>query len=543
MNAPVDSALAEAAQPAASASSAPQSLLRFLTCGSVDDGKSTLIGRMLYECGAVFEDQLESLEKDSKKFGTDGENLDFALLVDGLSAEREQGITIDVAYRYFSTPRRAFIVADTPGHEQYTRNMATGASTADVAILLVDARKGILPQTRRHAFINSMLRVRHIIVAINKMDLVGFDKGVFDKIVADFKAMSAGLDFLSVVYIPLSARGGDNVTRPSTKTPWYSGPSLLSYLEEIDAENKDVASSDLLFPVQWVNRPDHTFRGFSGTIASGSVRPGDEIMAMPGEQTSRIARIVAADGDLEEAVAGQAVTLALTSEIDISRGDIVITPKTIAAEALGQVRAHVIWTSAASALAGSRYIIKLATSSVQARVDRLHHLLNIEDFKPLPAEIIPMNGVALITLALDKPLVVTRYKTNKMLGGFILIDRFSNETVAIGMIDEAAPTQGAGLPAAAVPVGISAMLRLWVDGFVGVSGSRTRLRLEAELAWRALTSVCLFLIGWVISGRAGIAFFIALADLAVRPLLFSLHRNYWNRRSRPADTNDQGGGI
>lgn len=533
-----------AADTQAAIASAPQSLLRFLTCGSVDDGKSTLIGRMLYECGAVFEDQLESLEKDSKKFGTDGENLDFALLVDGLSAEREQGITIDVAYRYFSTPRRAFIVADTPGHEQYTRNMATGASTADVAILLVDARKGILPQTRRHAFINSMLRVRHIIVAINKMDLVDFDKTIFDKIIADFKTVSTGLGFSSISYIPLSARSGDNVTKLSSKTPWYKGLPLIACLEEIDVSQVEAAEGEFLFPVQWVNRPDHTFRGFSGTIASGSIKAGDEIAALPGGQKSRVARIVTADGDLDKAIAGQTVTIALTSEIDISRGDLIARPNVAAAKALQSAPARVIWTSAVPALAGSRFIIKLANSSVQAKIASLHHLLDIEDFKPHQAERIPMNGVALVTLAFDKPLVVSDYKTNKMLGGFILIDRFSNETVAIGMIDQTADISALVAPeAVAAPLGFADRLRLRFEKFAGVAGSKARKRVHAEIAWRALTAAVLFLIAWAISRRPAVALAIAFVDLIARPLLYSLHRRYWGPRLRGGDTNDSGGGI
>ncbi len=541
MNAPVASTLQASALTAAAG---PQTLLRFLTCGSVDDGKSTLIGRMLYECGAVFDDQLDSLTKDSKKFGTDGENLDFALLVDGLSAEREQGITIDVAYRYFSTPRRAFIVADTPGHEHYTRNMATGASTADAAILLVDARKGILPQTRRHAFITSMLRVRHIIVAINKMDLVNYDAAVFNRIVEDFKTASAGLGFESVVYIPLAARSGDNVTRNSPKMLWYQGPSLLNYLEEIDATSQAASSGDFLFPVQWVNRPDDSFRGFSGTIAAGSVRPGDQIIS-PAGQRSHVSRIVSYDGDLDEAIAGQAVTLSLTSEIDVSRGDVLTSPAPLAVRHVQRVAAHVIWTSAVPALVGSRYIIKLATSSIQVRIDALHHLLNIEDFKPVHGGSIAMNSVALVTLALDKKLAVADYTSNKMLGGFILIDRFSNETAAIGMMTlsgdvNALVTQEIS---GATTLSATAQLRLRFEKMAGVAGSRTRWRFQAELAWRALTAVTLFVIAWAFSGNAGIAALIAAIDLIVRPLLYTLHRKYWMARWRAADTNDSGGGI
>ena len=521
-------------------------LLRFLTCGSVDDGKSTLIGRLLYECGAVFEDQLVSLEKDSKKFGTDGDNLDFALLVDGLSAEREQGITIDVAYRYFSSARRAFIVADTPGHEQYTRNMATGASTADLAILLIDARKGLLPQTRRHAFINSMLRVRHIVVAVNKMDLVGFDRAVFNRIVADFKQASAGLGFTSIVFIPIAARGGDNITKSSPNMPWHAGKPLLTYLEEIDVGDTQAATDDALFPVQWVNRPDHTFRGFSGTLASGSFKPGDEITALPSGRTSRIARIVTADGDLEEAVAGHAATIALTSEIDISRGDVIVASSQSTAKPQASIPARLIWTSAVPALAGSRFIIKLATASVQAKIEALHHLVNIEDYKPQAAERIAMNAVALVTLTLDKPIVVTDYAVNKTLGGFILIDRFSNETVAIGMIDRTADIdalKAAPVAVASESASLADRLRRRFEKIAGVAGSRTRRRFEAEVAWRVASTLCLFAIACAVTGSIVAGGAIALADLILRPILFSLHRRYWSQRLRAPDNNDSGGGI
>ena len=319
-----------------------QSLLRFFTCGSVDDGKSTLIGRLLYDSKAVFEDQLGALDKDSKKFGTQGDNLDFALLVDGLAAEREQGITIDVAYRYFSTPRRSFIVADTPGHEQYTRNMATGASTADLAVILIDARKGILPQTRRHSFIVSMLRVRRVVLAINKMDLVGFDESVFRRIVDEYRIAAVRLGFATIECIPISARDGDNVTTRSASMPWYNGPVLLDYLETVDVNIAAATDAPFRLPVQWVNRPNLDFRGFAGTIASGRISQGDEIIAQPSGRRSRVARIVTADGDLETAGAEQAVTLTLADEVDVSRGDVIVAANDRIA-ARRQITASLIW--------------------------------------------------------------------------------------------------------------------------------------------------------------------------------------------------------
>ncbi|MDB5571672.1 MAG: hypothetical protein JWN93_2855, partial [Hyphomicrobiales bacterium] len=425
------------------------SLLRFLTCGSVDDGKSTLIGRLLYECGAVFDDQLGALDRDSRKFGTQGDNLDFALLVDGLSAEREQGITIDVAYRYFATPRRSFIVADTPGHEQYTRNMATGASTADLAILLVDARKGILTQTRRHAFIVSMLRVRHVVLAVNKMDIVGFDQGVFQGIVRDFEAIAGGLGFTSVVAIPVSARDGDNVARRSERAAWHRGPCLLEHLESIDASEPVDASAGFVMPVQWVNRPDLDFRGFAGTIAGGVARKGDSVRVLPRGQRSAIARIVTHDGDLEEAVAGQSVTLTLADEVDVSRGDALASDAAQVRQG-AVVGAHLFWTAETPMRAGQRYLVKLGPFQTHAEVSAFHHSIDVNTYAPAPAETLPMNGVGLVTLTLDRPAVFADYADNRELGGFILIDRFSNETVAIGLVDAAAAARaraGAAAPA------------------------------------------------------------------------------------------------
>lgn len=532
-------------QAALTPSAAPQSLLRFLTCGSVDDGKSTLIGRILYECGAVFEDQLVTLEKESKKFGTDGDNLDFALLVDGLSAEREQGITIDVAYRYFSSPRRSFIVADTPGHEQYTRNMATGASTADLAVLLVDARKGILPQTRRHAFINSLLRVRHIVVAINKMDLVGFDRAVFESIVAGFMQIAGPLGFETITCIPLSARTGDNVTNKSARTPWYDGPALLEQLESIDIAPDARSGRDFLFPVQWVNRPDHTFRGFSGTIASGAVRTGDRIAAFRSGRSSRVTRIVTSDGDLGEAIAGQAVTLTLEDEIDISRGDVIGAPGTPSIRAADSIRAHLIWTAAVPGMNGSRYLLKLGTATVQARIEALNHLLDIEDYQPRMADRIGMNAVGFATLTLDTTVIAADYADNKMLGGFILIDRYSNETVAFGMIDDTAADRVAAPARNVAPQQkppVPALVRT-LQSVAGAPGSNRRQQFSADLAWRTISTFALFMIALAVTRNLLAAAGVAVLDCIVRPLLYRLHRRYWFTTRSPGDANDAGGGI
>ncbi len=427
--------LAAPPAPALQPQAAAPSLLRFITCGSVDDGKSTLIGRLLYDSKNVLDDQLATLDKDSKKFGTQGENIDFALLVDGLSAEREQGITIDVAYRYFATRRRSFIVADTPGHEQYTRNMATGASTAELAIILVDARKGILPQTRRHSFIVSMLGVKQIVVAINKMDLVDFDQGTFERLAGEYRAMAADLHFSSIVVIPLSARDGDNMTALSPRTPWYHGPSLLDHLERVDVGTQDQDAA-FRFPVQWVNRPNLDFRGFAGWVAAGHVKPGDMIMALPSGRSSRVERLVTADGDLKEARQGQSVTITLADEIDISRGDVLVK----AGDALkprSTLSVRLLWTSETPMPAqGGRYRLKLATSEANAEIASLNHVLDIHTFEKTYESGLAMNGIGLVTITLDKPLVTTPYRENRTLGAFILIDRITHETVAMGTVRE-----------------------------------------------------------------------------------------------------------
>ena len=410
-----------------------KSLLRFITCGSVDDGKSTLIGRLLYESKMIFEDQLTALEKDSKKVGTQGENIDFALLVDGLAAEREQGITIDVAYRFFATEHRKFIVADTPGHEQYTRNMATGASTADLAVLLIDARQGVLTQTKRHAFIASQLGVGHIVLAVNKMDLVDYSENVFNEIVEDFKAFAAQLDIPNLHAIPVSALVGDNVVDGSRFMPWYEGPSLLGYLEGVDVEAEET-SLPFRMPVQWVNRPDLDFRGYAGRIAGGIIRPGDDIRVLPSGKQSKIARIVTMDSDLDEAVSGQSVTLTLTDEIDISRGDVIATSET-PPEISDQFDTTIIWLSEEPMLPGRSYRMKTSSRLVSATVNAPKHKTDVNTLQKLPAKTLQLNEIGNCTLAVDRPIAFDSYAENRQTGSFILIDRMTNNTVGMGMIN------------------------------------------------------------------------------------------------------------
>jgi bifunctional enzyme CysN/CysC len=413
-------------------------LLRFITCGSVDDGKSTLIGRLLYESKGLFEDQLAALDSDSRRHGTQGENIDYALLLDGLSAEREQGITIDVAYRFFSTDKRKFIVADCPGHEQYTRNMATGASTADLAVVLVDARKGLLTQTRRHSYIVSLLGIRHVLLAVNKMDLVEYDQTVFDEIVAGYRELAEQLGIPNVTAIPLSALNGDNLLLRSPETSWYQGPSVLEYLESVEIGGH---GSDIGFrlPVQWVNRPDRTsqeqdFRGFAGTIAAGAVKPGDEIVALPSGRRSKITRVIGADGDASDATTGQAITLTLADELDISRGD-VIAAASQPSQVADQFAAHVLWMGEQPLLPGRPYWLKIGARTVSASVTEIKHKVDVNTQDQLAAKHLELNEVGYCNLYLDHAIPFESYADNRELGGFILIDRQSNATVAAGTID------------------------------------------------------------------------------------------------------------
>ena len=410
-----------------------KSLLRFLTCGSVDDGKSTLIGRLLYDTKLLFEDTLASLERDSKKFGTTGDDIDFALLVDGLEAEREQGITIDVAYRFFATDKRKFIVADTPGHEQYTRNMATGASNSELAVILIDARKGVLTQTRRHAYIASLLGIRHIVLAVNKIDLVEYSQTVFDEILAEFTDFATKLNFTSQVAIPLSARYGVNVMAKSPETPWYKGPALLAHLESVDVDTAPV-DRPFRMPVQWVNRPNLDFRGFSGTIAGGRVKPGDTVAVANSGRTTKVARIVTMDGDLPEAVAGDAVTLTLSDEVDISRGD-VLAGTDNRPEVSDQFAAHLLWMADEEMLPGRQYLIKLGTATVPAAVSELKHKVDVNTLEHMAGKTLTLNEVGYANFSLARPLAFDSYNDNRDTGGFIVIDRFSNATVGAGMID------------------------------------------------------------------------------------------------------------
>ena len=426
MNAPTDLAHFLAAQE-------KKSLLRFLTCGSVDDGKSTLIGRLLYDSKLLFEDHLATLERDSKKHGTTGGDMDFALLVDGLEAEREQGITIDVAYRFFATDKRKFIVADTPGHEQYTRNMATGASNSELAIILVDARKGVLVQTRRHAYIASLLGIRHVVLAVNKVDLVGYSKNTFDAIVREFELFAERLGFLSIVPIPISARFGDNVIAKSASTPWYGGPALLAHLETVDVDTA-LTAKPFRLPVQWVNRPNLDFRGFSGTIASGRIAQGEAIAVAKSGRTSTVRRIVTMDGDLAEASAGAAVTLVLADEVDISRGDVLCAPGA-RPDVTDQFAAHLLWMAEEELLPGRQYLLKLATATVPVQVTTLKHKIDVNTLDQHAAKTLQLNEVGYANLSTSQPLAIDAYRDNHDLGGFILIDRFTNATVGAGMID------------------------------------------------------------------------------------------------------------
>ena len=415
------------------ASHEQKSLLRFLTCGSVDDGKSTLIGRLLYDTKLIFEEQLASIEKDSKKHGTVGDDIDLALLVDGLQAEREQGITIDVAYRFFTTDKRKFIVADTPGHEQYTRNMATGASNSDLAVILIDARKGILTQTRRHSFIVSLLGIKHVVLAVNKIDLMNYSQDVFDKIVADYKAFAADFGFETLQAIPLSARYGDNVLTRSEKLNWYKGPTLVEHLETVQIE-QDQSQKPFRLQVQWVNRPDLNFRGFSGTISSGTVRPGDEVLVAKSGKSSRVKSIVTYDGDLPIAAAGQAITLTLEDEIDISRGD-VLSAIDARPEVSDQFQARLIWMSEQELIPGRTVLVKIGARTVSASVTEIKYQTDVNTFAHIAAKTLKLNEVALVNFALQEPVAFDPYADNHEMGAFIVIDRVSNLTLGAGMVD------------------------------------------------------------------------------------------------------------
>lgn len=410
-----------------------KTMLRFITCGSVDDGKSTLIGRLLYDSKMIFEDQLAALKADSHRVGTQGQEIDFALLVDGLAAEREQGITIDVAYRFFATEKRKFIVADTPGHEQYTRNMVTGASTADLAIILIDARKGVLPQTRRHSYLAHLIGIRHIVLAVNKMDLVDYSPSVFDAIVSDYAGFARNIGITGFQSIPISGFKGDNITSHSPNMPWYQGPALLEHLERVEIDATADARKPFRMAVQWVNRPNPDFRGFSGLISTGTIRPGDAIRVLPSGKTSTIQRIVTLDGDLDQAVAGQSVTLTLADELDCSRGDVIATANN-PPQVADQFEARIVWMDQAEMLPGRPYWMKIGTQTVTTTLQQPKYQVNVNTLEHLAAKTLGLNAIGVANLATDRPIPFDPYVDSRDMGGFILIDKMSNATVAAGML-------------------------------------------------------------------------------------------------------------
>ena len=410
-----------------------KTLLRFITCGSVDDGKSTLIGRLLYDSRMIFDDQLAQLEADSKRVGTQGQEIDFALLVDGLAAEREQGITIDVAYRFFATEKRKFIVADTPGHEQYTRNMVTGASTADLAVILIDARKGVLTQTRRHSYLAHLIGIRHIVLAVNKMDLVGYDQARFKEIVADYAAFATSIGIEDFTAIPISGFKGDNVTALSGNTPWYVGPTLIDYLETVELDSDADRAKPFRMAVQWVNRPNLDFRGFAGLISEGTIAPGDAVRILPSGKTTRVERIVTLDGDLDVAVAGQSVTLTLADEVDCSRGDVIAAADS-PPQSADQFEATIVWMADEELLPGRGYWLKLGTQTVSAQIHQPKYQVNVNTLEQIATKTLELNAIGVANLVTDKPLVFEPYADSRDLGGFILIDKLTNATIAAGML-------------------------------------------------------------------------------------------------------------
>lgn len=511
------------------------SLLRLFTCGSVDDGKSTLIGRLLYDTNSVFEDQLQELDRDSRRFGTQGDKLDFALLLDGLSAEREQGITIDVAYRYFASGKRAFIVADTPGHEQYTRNMATGASTAELAVILVDVRKGILPQTRRHSFIVSMLGIREIVLAVNKMDLVGFNEQKFGAIEAEYRTMSAGLGFRSIVAIPISARDGDNIATPSPRTRWYSGPCLLTYLETVEPHSSQTGPAAFVMPVQWVNRPNLDFRGYAGTISNGTLHRGDRILVLPGARSTKIARMIAADGERNEAVAGEAITITLTDELDISRGDVLGT-EGHHLKPRRELTARVLWMSDAPLEPGRHYIIQMATGIANVRIAALQYQIDVQSFAAQTAQQLSMNQIGLVSMISDKAMLVADYDTNRELGAFILIDRLTNQTAGLGTVDFSAEVAIA--PSTSHRQSWILALMPQADGQDPQQRRLFVLRMIAMIGFSATLS----LIVYVFSGNLWASLAIMIFDLLARRVLERVVAS-WVPLISNDENNESGAGI
>ncbi|MGE0063662.1 MAG: sulfate adenylyltransferase subunit CysN [Xanthobacteraceae bacterium] len=519
------------------AEAASGGLLRFITCGSVDDGKSTFIGRLLYDCQLVLDDQMESLTKDSKRYGTQNEDIDFALLVDGLAAEREQGITIDVAYRYFATRKRSFIVADTPGHEQYTRNMATGASTADLAIILVDARNGATAQTRRHAFIVSMLGIRHVVLAVNKMDLVGYSQERFDAVAAEFAEIAGKLNFAQAVAIPISAKRGDNISTQSAEMPWYRGPALLQHLETVDVENA-TADNAFRFPVQWVSRPNSEFRGYSGFVASGTVTPGTAVTIQPSGVRATVKDVWLAEQNLDEAVTGQSVTLTLTENVDVSRGDVIVGAAQAAA-VTRHARAHLLWMSQTALKPGASYFAKLATRATAASVSAVHHTVDVFDYAPVKTGSVGINDLASVTVTFDAPLAIARYRDNRELGSFILIDRLTNETVALGLIEEPGDgaTQAMGSTAQASPLVSN------VVSWLSQAREKPLRSVAKAITWRTTGSIDTFVLSFIFTGNAKISAAISGSEILTKLLLYYGHERIWARSRfglrRPASRDSQ----
>jgi bifunctional enzyme CysN/CysC len=464
-----------------------KSLLRFITCGSVDDGKSTLIGRLLYDSKMIFEDQLAALEADSKRIGTQGQNIDFALLVDGLAAEREQGITIDVAYRFFATEKRKFIVADTPGHEQYTRNMVTGASTADLAVILIDARKGILTQTRRHSYLVNLIGIRNIVLAVNKMDLIGYDQEKYEAIVADYTKFAESIGIKSFTPMPISGFMGDNITTKSANTPWYEGPALMAHLESVELDVAADQHKPFRMPVQWVNRPNLDFRGFSGQIATGTVKPGDAVRVLPSGKTSSVTRIVTLDADLPQAVAGQSVTLCFADEIDCSRGD-VITLANAPVQVADQFEATIVWMADEALTPGRAYWLKIGTQTVSASIHAPKYQVNVNTLEHMAAKTLELNAIGVTNVVTDRAIPFESYDANRTLGGFIVIDKMTNATVGAGMIHFALRrSQNVHWQALDISREVHAKLKnqkpavLWFTGFSGAGKSTIANLVEKRL--------------------------------------------------------------
>lgn len=495
-----------------------KSLLRFITCGSVDDGKSTLIGRLLYESKRLFDDQLAALESDSRKHGTQGGAIDFALLVDGLASEREQGITIDVAYRFFSTERRTFIVADTPGHEQYTRNMATGASTADIAVVLVDARKGITRQTRRHSLLVSMLGIRQIVLAVNKMDAVGWSEARFGEIASEFRAFSADLGFDDVAAIPLSALQGDNVVASSSRAPWYAGPSLLAHLENIEVALKS-ETEPFRMPVQWVNRPNPDFRGFSGLLTSGAIKPGERVRILPSGMETTVARIVTLDGNLDRAVAGQSVTLTLTDEVDVSRGDVIASadrPPIVS----DRIEARLFWMAAQHLKEGDRFLLKLGAQTVPAKVDAIRRRIDLTSLAPVDASSLDVNDIGDVALVLDRAIAFDTYLESRRMGGFILIDRESFDTVAIGLVAGSAHGDR-DAPARAE--------RNAQGSWLKPASERPWRSIVKAVSWRVTGSLDTMFVAFIFTQDARLSAAIGATEVLTKLILYYGHERVWAR--------------